>query len=128
MVLHYSHVSLPRQSLVQLLIDTPLTETALWTWAVISAAVVAPLIEELLFRGVLYIGMRKLIGVHGAAIGSGLLFAAIHYSVAAFPPLLLLGVLLAYSFERTRNLLVPIAFHVVFNAINLSMLAAGMST
>ena len=126
LVLHAAQVHLPRQSLVQVLIDTPLSETAFWTWAVISSAVVAPLIEELLFRGILYVGMRKLVGVHGAAVGSALVFALIHMSVSAFPPLLLLGVLLAYSFERTRNLLVPIVFHVVFNAINLAMMAAGM--
>jgi membrane protease YdiL (CAAX protease family) len=79
--------------------------------------VIAPLGEEILFRGILYptakqAGFRQL-----ALWATSIAFAAIHLNAVTFVPLLVLSVLLILLYERTNNLLAPIAAHSVFNAI-----------
>jgi membrane protease YdiL (CAAX protease family) len=50
--------------------------------------------------------------------GTSALFAFIHFNFAIFLPLLLLAVILVWVYERTDNLLAPIAAHATFNAVN----------
>jgi len=87
----------------------------------IVTIVLAPIAEEALFRGVLYPTIKQ----HGfprmALWGTSALFAAIHLNVAIFPPLLLLALVLAWLYEKTDNLLAPIAAHAAFNAVNFAM-------
>ena len=79
---------------------------------------IAPVGEELLFRGILYPAIRQA-GFPGVALwGTSLLFAAIHVNLGIFVPLLLLALVLAQLYERTGNLLAPLAAHVLFNAFN----------
>ncbi len=114
----------PKQELVQILQDSPSTE--LWRAMVIATVIAAPLFEEVLYRGILYIGLRKLIGVPGGAVVSGFVFALIHFNLYSFLPLFALGVILALAYERTRNLLVPIFFHAAFNGLTLLLVYYGL--
>ena len=57
--------------------------------------------------------------------GSAAVFAAIHFSAAIFLPLLLLGLMLAWLYEKTNNLLASITAHSLFNAINVALLFFG---
>ncbi len=78
----------------------------------------APVVEEVLFRGIIYPTVKQ-VGYPRLAIwGTAFIFAAIHGTPAIFVPLFLLGALLAYLYERTGTLLAPIATHVVFNLVN----------
>ncbi len=81
----------------------------------IAAVVMAPLIEEIVFRGYLYPAMRHFTGKHFAAIFSAIIFAAIHGNVMALLPLCILGWVMAVSFEKSRSLWVPIVIHAIFN-------------
>ena len=81
--------------------------------------VIAPLGEELLFRGVLYPSVKYAGFPKLALWGSSILFAAIHLNLATFLPLLLLALLLVWLYEQTDNLIAPLAAHALFNAINL---------
>jgi len=87
----------------------------------IVTILLAPLAEELLFRGVLYPTVKQFGFPRAALWGSSALFAVIHFNVAIFIPLLLLAVLLVWLYEKTDNLLAPIAAHVTFNAINFAL-------
>lgn len=87
----------------------------------IATIFLAPLAEELLFRGVLYPAVKQRGYPRAALWGTSALFAAIHFNVAIFVPLLLLAVLLVWLYEKTDNLLAPIAAHVTFNAINFGL-------
>ena len=81
----------------------------------------APIAEETLFRGVLY-PMVKQSGFPRAALwGTSAMFALIHFNVAIFVPLLLFALLLVWLYEKTDNLLAPIAAHATFNAVNFVM-------
>ncbi|MDP6107105.1 MAG: CPBP family glutamic-type intramembrane protease, partial [Candidatus Brocadiia bacterium] len=53
---------------------------------VVLTVVVAPVVEEVLFRGLLYLPLRATLGPVSAAMGVSLLFALIHQSVVAFVP------------------------------------------
>lgn len=93
---------------------------------VLSAVVMAPLLEELLFRGVLQTSLMRLLkGQRWIAILiSAAVFSAIHGWVVptqALVPLLVLGIAWGYLYERTGSLLAPILAHAVFNAINIAI-------
>ena len=79
----------------------------------------APVLEELLFRGVLFGGLTKIMPVWPAIILSGLLFAVIHVNAATLIPLWFLGVAFAWLYVRTGTLLAPMTVHMTFNAVNL---------
>ncbi len=87
----------------------------------VVAVVLAPIAEELLFRGVLYPVVKHFGFPRLALWGTSALFAAIHFNVGIFIPLLAFALVLVWLYERTDNLLAPIAAHVAFNAINFVM-------
>jgi len=82
------------------------------------AIVVAPLGEEILFRGVIYTAIKQRGHRIGAVCASALLFALIHSSPVNLISLLFLALVLVALYERTRNLLAPILLHSLFNAVN----------
>ncbi|HOX55596.1 MAG TPA: CPBP family intramembrane metalloprotease [Candidatus Paceibacterota bacterium] len=87
-----------------------------------TAVLLAPVAEEMMFRGILY-PMVKHLGFPRLALwGTSLLFAAVHLNVATFVPLMVLALVLTALYERTDNLLAPIAAHVLFNALNFGTL------
>jgi membrane protease YdiL (CAAX protease family) len=89
-----------------------------------AACVVVPVLEETLFRGVLYRALRISWPPIGAALASGLVFAVGHMSFVGLLPYLLTGVVLAGLYEKTRTLLAPAVCHGAFNAFNLAILFA----
>jgi uncharacterized protein len=83
---------------------------------VVLTVVVAPVVEELLFRGCLYRFLKAKLSMAVALGLSGLLFALLHYNLLSLVPLFILGVVLAYAYERTGSIKVPILIHAIFNA------------
>jgi membrane protease YdiL (CAAX protease family) len=84
----------------------------------VAAILLAPLAEEILFRGILYPAVKQAGFPRLALWGSVLLFAAVHFNAATFVPLAVLALLLTALYERTDNLLAPIFAHALFNALN----------
>lgn len=89
---------------------------------VIAAVVLAPIVEELIFRGCLYRFLKSQTTLLPAQIASGLLFSMIHWNLLSFLPLVLVGIFLARVYEKTGSILVAIWFHAFFNAFSLGML------
>ena len=79
----------------------------------------APMLEEPLFRGVIFGGLAKIMPVWLAMALSGLVFAVIHVNAATLIPLWFLGCAFAWLYVRTGTLLAPMAVHLTFNAVNL---------
>ena len=79
--------------------------------------VVAPLAEEIFFRGFLYQAFRNSFGVLPGALLSALIFGAIHFEFFKLVQLAILGVILALLFEKTRSLWSPIMLHAINNAL-----------
>ncbi|MGH7953935.1 MAG: lysostaphin resistance A-like protein, partial [Limisphaerales bacterium] len=88
----------------------------------VFAIVIAPVAEEFIFRGMLFPFIKRLGFPKLAWFGVSFLFAAIHFDVAIFVPLFVLALALTWLYERTDNLLAPIAVHALFNATNFVML------
>jgi membrane protease YdiL (CAAX protease family) len=81
---------------------------------------VVPLIEETIFRGYVYAGLRRGLGVFGATIGAALLFALMH-PAGGFVPIALLGLVLAQLYERNRSLVPPMVCHALHNFLVLTL-------
>lgn len=81
-----------------------------------AAMVVAPLCEEIVFRGYFYPVMKKFAGAWPAALSASLVFAAAHGNLTALLPLWIFGVLLVFLYEKTGSLWAPIAVHCCFNS------------
>jgi membrane protease YdiL (CAAX protease family) len=85
----------------------------------LTAVLLAPLAEEMAFRGILYPKIKQAGYPRLALWGSALLFATIHFNLVTFLPLMALALLLTGLYEWTNNLLAPIAAHMLFNTLNL---------
>lgn len=81
----------------------------------IVAGVGAPLSEEVLFRGYIYPVVKGYSAPWFGILFSGLMFGVIHYNLAGLPTLVVMGCLLALSYEKTKSLWIPIFVHLIFN-------------
>ena len=82
-----------------------------------ATVVLAPVFEEIIFRGLLYGSLRARFGVAPSIIVSALVFAVAHgYGAAGFASVFFSGALWAWSYERTRSVLPAIAAHMANNA------------
>jgi len=78
----------------------------------------APLAEELLFRGILYVSIKQAGYPRLAWWGVALLFGLSHGHLPTLLPLSFFGLALAWLYERTGSLLAPLVAHAGFNAVN----------
>lgn len=93
---------------------------------VAAGVILAPLVEETVFRGFLYGALRLRWGSGLAAVAASLPFALAHFSLGAFPALFLLGCLFCLLYERSGSLLGPMLFHGLFNGLQFAtLLVAG---
>jgi membrane protease YdiL (CAAX protease family) len=89
-------------------------------WLVLLAVTAAPLFEEIIFRGLVFGGLRRSMGFGAAAVLSGLVFAVVHTPVAALPVFVLaLGA--AWAYEKSAMLLAPIVAHAVYNGVMVAL-------
>lgn len=88
----------------------------------LHAVLVAPLLEEVVFRGSLFPALRARMGARGAALATSALFGAVHVVPGTMAPLAAFGLFLAWSVERTGSLLVPVVAHAAFNALTVCVL------
>jgi membrane protease YdiL (CAAX protease family) len=90
----------------------------------IVVAVVAPIVEELTFRGLGYSLLARY-GRWTAIIGTGLAFGLAHGLVNAFPFLAAFGIGLAYLRSRVDSVYPGMIVHGLFNAIALTVAVSG---
>jgi membrane protease YdiL (CAAX protease family) len=91
------------------------------------ACVVAPLNEELLFRGAIYRFCRQKIGRSAALLVSAGLFGASHVNLASFLPLAALGAVFALAYEATGDIRVPVIAHGLFNLNTIVVVLCGLA-
>lgn len=83
--------------------------------SVVFACLLAPVTEEILFRGLLFGWLRYKFGVIPAVLGSSILFAAWHFDLNGFVQYFALGLVLATVYSRTRNLWLSMMIHGLWN-------------
>ena len=75
----------------------------------------APLSEEFIFRGVLFNGMKRSMGLWTAIFRSDAIFAMIHPPLSLIP-VFIMGISATICFNRNKCLLAPILVHSIYNA------------
>ncbi len=96
----------------------------------LGAGVIAPVAEELFFRGLLQSCLLNLSRNRWVAIvGTSIAFGVVHYSQPyALAALAALGVILGAAYERTGSLLPPVLIHMAFNLKTLVWDAVGAAS
>ena len=82
----------------------------------VLAIAAAPLFEEFIFRGLIFGGLRRSLGLLTSAVASAAIFAIVH-PPASVIPVFGLGLITALVYERTRLLIAPMSAHAVYNAL-----------
>ena len=85
----------------------------------VCQGLIVPIAEEWMFRGVLYRRCREQMKFWGAAFSVSLLFAFIHGSVTQMAYTLILGIFLAYVYEKFGSLKAPMFLHILVNSISI---------
>lgn len=78
--------------------------------------VLAPILEETVFRGFFMVSLTKWVPTPLAVLISASVFAVVHLTPGEFPQLFVLGTALGLSYAQTRNLLAPITIHAFWNS------------
>jgi membrane protease YdiL (CAAX protease family) len=85
----------------------------------------APICEELFFRGFVFTGLTRRWGLVAGIIASGLLFAGAHLIYKSFIPIAGVGIIFAFTYARSRNILSTMMAHLAFNSVSIAAIAAG---
>lgn len=89
----------------------------------LAAVIMAPLAEEIFYRGLLFGGFLKW-GFWPAAVVSSAIFSAVHLDPGSVVPFLGVGIALCWVYWRGGRLWDAIAFHCFFNSTSFAILAA----
>jgi membrane protease YdiL (CAAX protease family) len=92
---------------------------------VLAGAVLAPLAEEVFFRGLIFQGYLRAQGLTTAYLASSAVFALLHLNLPAFPPIFVLGLTLAWLYRATGSLLPCVLAHGLNNGVAFVVLYFG---
>ncbi|MBA2363655.1 MAG: CPBP family intramembrane metalloprotease [Chloroflexia bacterium] len=98
-------------------------ESFLWLFP--GVAIVGPIVEEILFRGVLYPYIRARMRVLFAVLLVAGIFSAVHVIPILLLPLFVAGVALTLVTERYDSIIPAIVLHGLFNGLQISLLYAA---
>lgn len=120
------HLPVARQIILDEVLGDPQAAAA---WVTVGYGVlVAPVVEEIIFRGILLVPLNRRLGPAAAVAISSLAFGLMHVAdPASVVPLALLGALLAMLRLRDGSLGPPILLHVLNNAVAFGLALAGQS-
>lgn len=109
------------------------SDTTLAPVFLVGAILLAPIAEELLYRGLLFQSLRSRLGAWPGIGLSAIVFGLTHLdptvtlggNLLVFTTIFALGMALAWSFDKTGKLAIPILAHVIFNLVNATLLING---
>jgi len=83
----------------------------------LSLILIAPIIEEFIFRGLFQTLLRRTFSAKTSIIFSALIFSTIHFEFEVIIPLFILGLIIGWLYEHNKGLLIPIVFHIINNGM-----------
>jgi hypothetical protein len=86
-------------------------------WFLIVISIIGPILEEIVFRKILFGTLYKKFNFFIAAIISSLVFAAIHFDFTHLLVYTSMGLVFAFLYVKTKRIIVPIAAHVAMNTL-----------
>jgi len=95
-------------------------------WALLSTVIFAPLLEEFLFRGVIFESVRAKRGVAAAWCISSLCFGVAHGMPAQMVGTAAIGFVLGYACIRSGSIFAGVVIHAVNNALAMLLLMLGL--
>lgn len=110
----------PPHALVEVFLEEEERSPALLAYSIFLGSVAGPILEEIFFRGFCYPIFKKRWGIGWALVLSSAFFALIHHNTFAFWPIFILGMALAYLYEKRRSLVAPMVLHVTHNSLFIS--------
>lgn len=91
-------------------------------WGIaLGGVIVAPLVEEIVFRGFFFQGLRQAYGSKKAILVSSLVFAAMHLQLEALIPTFILGCALAYVFDKANSIWPGALLHLLVNLLGIGI-------
>ncbi len=107
------HIQAPVSKIEQLASNQSISYKVL----LITVSLIAPICEEIYFRGFLYSAFKKSWGVTAGLFLSSLFFALAHMEFYSFFPIMAIGWILAYIYEKTKSIIPVILLHSSYNLI-----------
>jgi membrane protease YdiL (CAAX protease family) len=95
-------------------------------WLLALSVIAAPMFEEFIFRGLIFGGLRRTMGLLPAVVASAAIFAVVHPPMSILP-VFALGVCAAITYERTKVLLAPMVVHAIYNLCVLGYQIGGVA-
>lgn len=93
------------------------TKWSMWWLMLLSTVIVAPIMEEVLFRGFLFPVFARRFGIIIGSVIVSMMFGLMHLSLAATPLTFIAGLILCYMYVRFRSIVPGISLHVINNLI-----------
>jgi membrane protease YdiL (CAAX protease family) len=117
-ILTHFHIPIESQQILEMFSEST---TPLWmrSTTILLAVVMAPIIEETIFRGIALPIAIKHTSPIMAIFATSAIFALIHGNLQAIAPLFILATGLSVAYIYTRSLIVPIAMHAIFNTASI---------
>ena len=109
-----THKPFPLQRVIPLIREV-LQSSPVLAWVVVAMAI--PVIEEILFRGLLLGAFQKWWGTTGAVAASAFLFACFHLQLFGFVQLFCLGLILGWARSKSGSLGLPVLIHALNNSL-----------
>lgn len=94
----------------------------------VVTGILAPILEECVFRGFLLPSLSAKMPVPAAILASSGVFALCHGSLRDLPSLFALGVVMGFAYARSRNLMTSIAIHGTWNSATIAILYVLVSS
>ena len=93
----------------------------------LTAGIVAPIVEELIFRGLVYRRTKKMTGTIAAAILSAALFGVFHGNWAQAPYAFIIGIVAVFVYEKFKSIVAPIMLHMSANILSVLIMTLASS-
>jgi membrane protease YdiL (CAAX protease family) len=116
LIVHTKITQLTLQPVVQILANHEVN-IFIRLYMILLGVIVSPIVEELIFRGIILPALLKYTGLWQAVIFLSLVFAMIHWHLPAFLPLFVMSIIFCYGYLYTGSLITPIGMHVLFNTL-----------
>lgn len=98
-------------------INNNLTDSNMFLVLIISSGIIGPILEELLFRGIVFNELKDFLSNKRALIVCTLIFALFHNNLSDMIYAYIMGYLFIKLYNKTNNLIYPIVFHILSNSI-----------
>ena len=85
----------------------------------LGGAIIAPLVEEIFFRGFVFAGLKPRYGWKRAALISAGIFALLHFTPFAVLPIFILGLIFSYLYHLSGSIWPAILMHILTNSLAL---------